>query len=78
VAERDVFGAVLISVGALLIAFHRPLGVLQVRSQPRWMHPWKNAVTGSRAVILIIGIGVLVSGVLEIVDVVGWLTGTAR
>jgi hypothetical protein len=78
VAERDVFGAVLISVGALLIAFHRPLGVLQVRSQPRWMHPWKNAVTGSRAVILIIGIGVLVSGVLEIVDVAGWLTGTAR
>jgi hypothetical protein len=78
VAARDVFGAVLISGGALLIAFHRPLGVLTVRSQPRWMHPWKNAVAGSRAAILIIGIGVLVSGVLEIVDVVACLAGTAR
>lgn len=77
-AEGYVLGAVLISVGALLIAFHRPLGVLQVRSQPRWMHPWKNAVTGSRAVILIMGIGVMVAGVLEIVDVVGWLSGTSR
>lgn len=42
------------------------------------MHPWKNAVTGSRAVILIMGIGVMVAGVLEIVDVVGWLSGTSR
>ncbi len=76
-AERTL-GAVLISAGALLVVFHRPLGVLQIRSQPRFMNPWKNAVTGSRSVILIIGIGVMVSGILEMVDIVGWLTGTIR
>ncbi len=76
--ERYGLGAALIAVGALLIVFHRPLGVLQVRSQPRFMHPWKNAVRGSRALILLVGIGVMVSGILEVVDLVGWLTGAAR
>jgi len=66
VAARYGLGAVLICIGASLVVFHRPLGVLQVRSQPRWMHPWKNAVAGSRAVILVIGIGVMVAGLLEI------------
>jgi hypothetical protein len=59
----------LICIGAFLAAFHRPLGVLQVRSQPRWMHLGKNAVAASRAVILIIGIAVMVAGLLQIVGV---------
>ena len=65
-ASNYALGGMLMAAGAVLVAFHRPLGVLQVRSQPRWMHPWKNAVAWSRAVILIIGIGVMLAGLLEI------------
>jgi hypothetical protein len=64
VAANYDLGGVLVAVGAVLVAFHRPLGALQVRSQPRWMHPWKNATAGSGAVILVVGIAVMIAGLL--------------
>ncbi len=63
-------GGALVCAGAILIVGHRPTGVLLVRSQPRWMHPWRRAAQGSSTIILVIGIGLVVSGVLEIV--LGW------
>jgi len=72
VSVRDaLFGMTIAVVGALLIGFSQPLAVLQVRSQPRFMHPWKNAVAVSRAIILVIGVGVVVSGLVAAIGG-GW------
>lgn len=58
-----LIGMIVIVVGVLIVAFRRPLAVFQVRSQPRIMHPWKNAVQVSQAMILVIGLGVIGSGI---------------
>ena len=58
-------GVTLIVAGLSLIALRKPLAVIQVRSQPRWMHPWKGAVSLSRTIIALIGAGLVVAGILE-------------
>jgi hypothetical protein len=68
-ATNHIYGVILVIVGALMATFHRPLGLLQVKSQPRWLRLRGGAVRASRSVILLIGLATLISGVLALVDV---------
>lgn len=72
-AERHVIGSIAIAVGLFFVLARRPLAEFQVRTQPRLVRSWRHAVPLSRAVFLLIGIGLIASGVLWVVDVAGWM-----
>lgn len=63
-----VLGGLVAACGVFIVLVRHPLAVLQVKSQPRWMHPWKNPVEVSESIILVVGLGLLVSGILTIVN----------
>lgn len=68
-ATNHIYGVILVVVGALMATFHRPLGLLQVRPQPRWLGLRGGAVKASRSVILLIGLAIMISGVVALADV---------
>lgn len=66
--SRVAFGTALVVLGVVLVALHRPLGALQARSQPAWMHPWPRPERVSGIIVLTIGIGVAVSGAIQVME----------
>ncbi len=73
-AERHVIGTIAVAIGLFFALARRPLAELQVRTQPRFVRSWRHAVPASRAVFLLIGIGLIVFGVFTIVDLARWLS----
>jgi len=68
-ATNHIYGVILVIAGALMATFHRPHGLLQVKSQPRWLRLGRGAVKASRSVILLIGLATMLGGVLALADV---------
>jgi ABC-type nickel/cobalt efflux system permease component RcnA len=65
VSVSQWFGVAIAAVGLAITLSSRALSVAQVRSQPRWMHPWRNPERFSRAMFIVIGGGMVIAGILE-------------
>ena len=74
--ERHVVGTIAVVVGALLVVFRRPFASFSIREQNRFWHFRMGARSerASRAVALVVGVGLIMVGVLMLVGVRGWPT----
>jgi len=66
-------GILLAVAGVVVIVSSRPVGTLLVRAQPRAMYPGHERAKVGRAILRVIGAGMVLAGLVDALDVVGWL-----